>query len=242
MAVDKDLILIRIRELAAASGGKPPGRQRFVAETGISDSSWRGRYWVTWSEAVAEAGFSPNAMNARKVDDDGLLLQMAIVTRKLGRFPTDAHLRMERHNNPEFPSEKVFANRLGKKANQVARLRAFVQSTKGFADVLEILTDELVDDEAVTPIAPDDGHGYVYMIRSGKYCKVGHASHVGRREYEVGLQLPERVELVHSFATDDPAGIERYWHQRFSDRRRNGEWFLLTAADVAAFKRRRKFM
>jgi hypothetical protein len=81
--------------------------------------------------------------------------------------------------------------------------------------------------------------GFVYLVKSGKHYTIGRSNSVGRRSYEFGLQLPERHTVVHYMRTDDPVGIERYWHERFAERRANGEWF---AHDVKAFKRRRSFM
>ncbi|VBA57598.1 hypothetical protein LAUMK191_04094 [Mycobacterium attenuatum] len=244
MAVAKEEILAEIRRCAAENGGAPLGMPRFEAETGIKPSDWRGRYWVTWSEALAEAGFVPNSMQSRKLDDDGLLRQLALLTRRLGRFPTYAHLSMERRNNSTFPAESTIRCRLGSKLEQMARVRAFAEADRDLADVCEILSARTTDEKPDEPTEtdPPQVNGVVYLIRSGRYHKIGRSNDVGRRSYEVALQLPERSVLVHSFETDDPAGIERYWHERFKDRRRNGEWFLLAKADVAAFKRRRRFM
>ena len=79
------------------------------------------------------------------------------------------------------------------------------------------------------------------MVKSGRFCKIGMSNSVGRRLYEIALQLPEKASTVHSIRTDDPVGIEAYWHKRFQAKRKNGEWFNLDASDIAAFKRR-KFM
>lgn len=83
--------------------------------------------------------------------------------------------------------------------------------------------------------------GYVYLMKSGRYYKLGLSNAPGRREYELAIQLPEKLATVHLIRTDDPVGIEAYWHKRFELKHKGGEWFDLASADIAAFKRR-KFM
>jgi hypothetical protein len=72
-----------------------------------------------------------------------------------------------------------------------------------------------------------------------KRFKIGKADIVGRRTKQVGVNLPEELTLIHAISTDDAYGIEAYWHRRFAEKRRGGEWFALTADDVRAFKRRK---
>lgn len=78
-------------------------------------------------------------------------------------------------------------------------------------------------------------------MKSGKNYKIGKTNSFNRRQYEIGLQMPKSIQPIHSIETDDPNGIELYWHNRFKEKRLNGEWFELSNDEVNIFKRR-KFM
>ncbi|MGH2974879.1 MAG: GIY-YIG nuclease family protein [Solirubrobacterales bacterium] len=239
--VEKDEILSEIRRLASENGGKPLGRGRFSEATGIREADWLGRYWARWSDAIEEAGLEPNAMQAR-TDDEEAIRRLALETRRLGHLPTYAEMRMQRLVDKGLPSNGVY-ERLGPKHVLAARLAAFCEENSGYADVLEMVLPHLVADDDIGEANSQSGErGFVYLLKSGRYYKIGHTNSTGRRAYELALQLPERATPIHEIATDDPRGIEAYWHRRFADRRRNGEWFELTTEDVSAFRRRKGFM
>jgi Meiotically up-regulated gene 113 len=235
-------IIREIQRCAAANGGMPLGKRGFEAETGIRETDWLGRYWARWGDAVQQAGFQPNEIQQRIYDDEGLVRLLAALTRKLGHFPTVPEMLLHRQSDSDFPSEKTF-RRLGGRAAKVALVLEFSKANAEFADVYEVCLP-LAGANALTadPAAGSGAVGVVYLMRSGKHHKIGRTTSIGRRSYEIGLQLPEKQKLVHYVETDDPVGIERYWHQRFADRRLNGEWFALSPADIAAFKLRRRFM
>ncbi len=241
MRVSKEQVLSEIRRTAAENGGQPLGRGAFFNATGIRESDWIGKWWPRWNDVLAEAGFPPNHMNARRPDDD-MLERLAGLVKELGHYPVIAELKMKASVDKTFPNPKTFS-RFGGKRGVAARLQAFALQ-RGLDDVAALCAPVLTrsaEDDSYTVTAEAAQVGVVYLVKAGKFYKVGRSNAVGRRQYELAIQLPEKATLVHSIATDDPPGIEGYWHRRFADRRRNGEWFELTTADVSTF-RRRKFM
>lgn len=238
---DREFIIDEIRRITAENSGEPIGQIRFSKETGIRESEWLGKYWARWSDALTDAGFPPNQFN-RALDEEFILRKFVGVIRVLGRVPTKAELQLAAQGDPEFPSLGPF-RRLGTKEERIARVLEFCRINQGFDDVLRIVetVSGLRCKSDKVKEAREGEFGFVYLMRSGRYHKIGRSNAAGRREREIALQLPEKANTVHVIRTDDPPGIEAYWHKRFESKRRNGEWFELSAADVAAFKRR-KFM
>ena len=219
------------------------GWRRFEAETGIRYYDWFGQHWTRWSDAVREAGFEPNRMS--EAYDEGFLIeQLALLTRRLGRVPTQGDLRIATRNDPEFPSEKVF-RRLGSKLHRSARILEYCEATPGYGDVAMLWRQVPAAEppvESVEAVDAPTSVGYVYLLKHGsrREYKIGRTNNPLRREGELGVQLPEKCQPVHYVQTDDPEGVEAYWHRRFASKRKEGEWFALTAQDVRAFKRWRR--
>jgi hypothetical protein len=241
--MDRQYILEEIRRTAKANGDVALGRSRFSQETGIKEYDWSGKYWARWSDAIREAGLTPNAMQ-EAYDETLLIKKFILLIRELGRFPVHSELKLKAHNDVDFPSHNTFA-RLGVKRQRLAKIEAYCRTKAGYDDVIALCAIA-----AAAPDVPlsdsrgdlkDGGFGFVYLMKSGRYYKIGRTNATGRRERELTIQLPEKANTIHSIRTDDPPGIEAYWHNRFETKRKNGEWFDLTHLEVLAFKRR-KFM
>lgn len=121
----RENILREIRRCADETNGISLGIRRFEQETGIRVADWAGKYWARWGDAVKGAGFAPNALQGRKLDDDELLRCLAFLTGQLSRFPTARELRMHRQVDPTFPNDEVFSGRLGNRAQQIARVGVY---------------------------------------------------------------------------------------------------------------------
>jgi hypothetical protein len=237
----KEHILREIRRTTDENNGVPLGKDRFATATGIGESAWRGRHWARYGDAVREAGYEANQWQRPGLDDDALLRILARLTRDLGKFPTVSEVQLARRNDRSVPAHTVFSTRFGSRPEQLSRLIAFADADPEYADVAAICATMVPPNSASTaskPVLERVVTGVVYLVQMGEFHKVGKSNDVGRRIYEIGLHLPEKADLVHVIETDDPSGIEAYWHRRFAASRANGEWFRLSPGDLDAFRRR----
>ncbi|MCF6149174.1 MAG: GIY-YIG nuclease family protein [Candidatus Kuenenia sp.] len=237
--MNKQEILSEIKRLAEANGGKAPGFQRFFSETGLRKGDWYPKLWLRWGDAINEAGCDSNKFISA-YDTDFLIERYIELIRELGHFPIEGELRLKRKNDENFPSHSGFAQ-LGGKQERIEKIIEYCLEKNEYADIVVIC--EEISNLSQKREKPDDNSseciGYVYLIKHGNRneYKIGMTNNPIRREGELRLELPEKVKPIHYIETDDPYGIEKYWHNRFSNKRKEGEWFSLSSNDVKAFKR-----
>lgn len=233
----RDFIISEIRRLTALHGGQPPGNKAFVTATGIIESKWRGKYWARWGDALVEAGYAPNSWTG-KSDVTELLVGLIAACRHYGHFPTNSEISILRSSNSAIPAPRVVKSNIGGRSELIAAIQRYVGTDPAFADILAMLPP-ISHARPIPPKVAKAMDGHVYLIKSGDFYKVGRSEDLERRVKEIRISLPDAASLVHAIATDDPPGIEAYWHRRFADRRANGEWFRLSPDDVKAFLRRK---
>ena len=245
---DKQFVLSEIRRTAALNGGKPLGIGRFKTETGIAQHEWSGIHWARWSDALSEAGFEPLEWT-QALNEEEMIEAMARLVRRYNRFPVKPEIFIEKRGNPQVPTPTVFFKRFGGRSEAIQKVRDYCSSRKEYSDVFAILEREVTDEtgtngsaEINTGAAKSSPSGYVYLVKSGRVYKIGHSENHWRRKSELHKQTSGGITEIHTIAAiDDAPGIERYWHERFKEKRQHGEWFDLSAEDISAFKKR-KFM
>lgn len=233
--MDKATIIDHIRRLTAEKG-KPPGQDTFHRETGIRKNDWFPCFCMRWSDAITEAGLIPNTFGSGHTVDHLTESYIALI-RELKRIPIYGELIRKRQLDSSFPNATSFRKRGGKKY-WLKQVSDYCMARSGFDDVLELCTaEELSESTVETAKVAKLLTGYVYLMKSGRHYKIGKTNSVIRRHGELKIQIPIPPKTVHSIETDDPSGVEAYWHRRFADKRGEGEWFDLSPDDVSAFKR-----
>jgi hypothetical protein len=237
--MSKEDILNEIRRTAKENGGKPLGYGRFEKETGIKPYDWQ-RYWTQFGIAQQEAGFSPNKLQIA-YSDEFLFEKFTSLARRLNKFPTTREIRIEKINNPEFPDNSAFSRAFGSKQQFSLKLTEHFKGKDGYEDIIRFCEEVSGENnEQDYDNNNKENIGAVYLFRHGKFYKIGKTNDTVRRGNELKIQLPENLDLIHEIKTDDPSGIEAYWHRRFESKRKNGEWFDLNPSDIKAFKRWRR--
>jgi hypothetical protein len=84
--------------------------------------------------------------------------------------------------------------------------------------------------------APRSRPGFVYVLQSGPYYKIGLSRQVDSRIKQLACLPPFDLELICTIAAADMYQLERELQARFETKWRHGEWFELDPADVDYIK------
>jgi hypothetical protein len=80
--------------------------------------------------------------------------------------------------------------------------------------------------------------GFVYLLHGvgTSFYKIGHTNSLDRRIKQISPKLPFPLDLVHWIETDDRYFVESFFHEKFAEKRKEGEWFELDVDDIDQIK------
>jgi hypothetical protein len=233
----KNDFLAKIRLAAAQHGGRI-GLRAFCQETGLPEKQHVQFGFANWNDAVRAAGLASSTFFRPRSDERSVVQAVVGLVSRLNKWPSENELTLERQRDKTFPSLQVI-RRLSRSGSLPEKIAAYCPTLPNLAAVLTIVSGRT---GAGAEPTDDLAHGYVYLFRHGtrREFKIGKTRNPLRREGQVDVELPQQIEPIHKIKTDDPSGVESYWHRRFETKRLKGEWFELSPADVRAFQRWKK--
>lgn len=89
-----------------------------------------------------------------------------------------------------------------------------------------------------TPIRPKaKKKGYVYLIQgiNTPWYKIGVTASPVSRLKTIDSGTPFEIRLLGFYAVNDMVEDEKFWHEKFSTSRADGEWFGLTRDEIDSF-------
>jgi hypothetical protein len=75
--------------------------------------------------------------------------------------------------------------------------------------------------------------GYVYILKSGPYYKIGRTKNITKRFPQIYIHLPFETRLICIFYSKNMHQTERDMHKWYSEYRTNGEWFSLPDNEIS---------
>lgn len=238
----KEEIIEKIQKWANENNGRTPSEKIIKEELEIPRWTWTN-YWTKATDMQRSAELNPQVFDKTKYTKDDLCNKFIEFLREKGHWPSRAELDFKHKQDITFPASGTFYTKLGQINNGelVESISMYIKNKSGYNDILSICNSLLSGleekEKSVKSVITNEKHGFVYMFKTGRYYKVGCSEDTARRYRELSSQFPDELKHKHKIETDDPLGVESYWHKRFKSKHIKGEIFNLDAADVKAFKR-----
>lgn len=101
------------------------------------------------------------------------------------------------------------------------------------SQAFEALTGSMLSTKKPKEFTRTKTQGYVYLLGADNgLFKIGKSKNVNARLADLNKQSPVSIEILHSFASEDYTTAEKELHKRYKNKRKVGEWFLLSDQDV----------